>query len=160
MLIPRNSSNTPPGMWRFPHPQTGYMIGGAFSIGRLIAMVRDYGIANGYPEIEGLEAKIIAYMCEVEPDYCHSTDPPTLAERMARFARASIDWIANGARVVPHDVFEARLAICEQCHYWQGYSSFGSVSCRKCGCSGKKLSWATESCPDTPKKWKEHEFNQ
>lgn len=160
MIVPRNPEQTPPGMWRYKHPETGYQIGGAFSLGRLIAMVNDYTDSNHLSRIDGLPAKIVAYICEQEPDYCHSTEPPTLAERAVRFTKAMAEWISNGAPVVPFEVFDQRLKICESCYWWRGNTGYGKIGCGKCGCSGKKLWFATESCPDNPKKWEAYVFNR
>lgn len=115
-------------------------------------MVRDYNKANNLPDIIGLEQKIIDYICQEEPDYCASTEPPTMAEKARNFSRAMVDWVANGFKVITHEQFEERQSICNQCPYWRGESMLGYGSCAKCGCSGLKLYLPSQSCPDG--RWK------
>lgn len=153
MLTPKNFSNTPNGMWRFKHPDTGQLIGGGFSLGRCIAMVNDYCKANGLPPVPQLEKKIIEYICSEEPNYCVDSEPPTLLQRAKTFSQAAVDWVANGMPVVTHEQYEKRLSICQDCHYWLGQSAVGLGSCRKCGCSGLKLYMSTSVCPDNPPRW-------
>jgi len=148
MMVPKDIHSGPPGLWRYTHPITGVKFGGAFSLGRMVAMVEDYNKANNIDPIVGLYQKIIDYMCEQEPDWCMSTEPPTLAQRLKTFSQAAVDWAANGFKNVPHDVFEARKSICLQCHYWKGEMAFGYGGCGKCGCSGLKLFLPTQKCPD------------
>lgn len=148
MMVPKNIDSTPPGMWRFTHPVTGVTFGGAFSITRMMAMVEEYNRANNFDRIDNLYQKIIDYMCENEPDWCESTEPPTFAQRLRSFTQAAVDWAANGFTNVPHEVFESRKSICLKCPYWKGESAFGYGGCGKCGCTALKLFLPTQKCPD------------
>ena len=148
MIVPKDINSGPPGLWRYTHPVTGVTFGGAFSLGRIVAMVEDYNRANNLEPIVGLPQKITDYMCNEVPDWCESTEPPTLAQRLASFSQAAVDWAKNGFSNVTHEQFEARKAICLKCHYWKGEMAFGYGGCGKCGCSGLKLFLPTQKCPD------------
>jgi hypothetical protein len=50
---------------------------------------------------------------------------------------------------VSAEVLEQRRGICRACPYHDAARD----RCRKCGCSGIKLTLATESCPDVPPRW-------
>jgi len=152
MKVPRDIKQTPPGTWRYRHPQTGVLFKGGYGIGRIAAMVRDYNSANGLPDIIGLEDKIIEYICQEEPDYCVSTEPPTWAEKAKNFSKAAVDWVASGFVNVTHEQYEERKAICLACPYWRGQDMMGYGACGKCGCSGLKLFLPSQSCPDG--RWK------
>lgn len=148
MLTPRDINHTPPNMWRYRHPTTGYLIEGAYSMSRLYAMVKDYCKANNLPDIPNLERELVAYICNAEPTYCESTEPPSYAQRAKTFARAMTDWMAGGLKSVTHEQYEQRLEICKICPYWRGQGALGFGSCGKCGCSGLKLYLPTQACPD------------
>ena len=152
MKVPRVTKQTPPGLWRYRHPQTGRLFSGGYSLSRICAMVREYNQANSLPDIPNLDQEIIAYICNEEPDYCVSTEPPTLAEKAKTFTRAMVEWASYGFPVVDQAVLEERRATCAACPYWRGEEMFGYGACGKCGCSGLKLFLPTQKCPDG--RWK------
>ena len=154
MVAPKDINQTPPGLWRWVHPQSGYKFGGAHGLGRLLVMIREYNQANGYTDPLKLDHLVIQYMCEQEPDWCVSSEPPTLKQRAQSFARAAVDWVSSGFKVVPNEEYERRLEICHGCHYFRGVNITGFGACAKCGCSGLKLFLPTQSCPDNPPRWK------
>ena len=105
MMVPKDINITPEGMWRYTHPVTGVKFGGAFSINRLMAMVEEYNKANNLEPIVGLYQKIVDYMCKESPGWCESTEPPTLAQRLASFSNAAVEWARNGFSNVTHEQY-------------------------------------------------------
>lgn len=154
MMVPKDINQTPPGTWKYTHPTTGTVISGAYSLGRIISMVREYDQANGFETPRDIAQLIVEQTCERSPEYCVNTEPPTYAQRAVSFARAATDWLASGFKSVPHDVFESRKQICLQCPYWRGESMMGYGSCGKCGCSALKLFLPNQKCPDN--RWKSY----
>ncbi len=73
--------------------------------------------------------------------------PPSLPRLAATAARAIGRFAASGFQKAPEEIRLARQALCHTCPDWdaEGYAGLGR--CRKCGCSGIKLSWASEQCP-------------
>lgn len=148
MLIPRDIRQTPYNLWRYVHPVSGVKFSGHYSLSSLMSMVLEYNSNNGFPPIENLDQKIIDYICKEDPNYCVSTEPPTLAERARSFAIAASEWVASGFKHVTHEQFEERKSICNKCPYWKGDSAFGYGGCGKCGCSALKLYLPSQKCPD------------
>ena len=75
------------------------------------------------------------------------TPRPGLGKMALTLAKASARFAASGFRQVRGETLTARKAVCGACPDWDptGYAGLGR--CRKCGCSGVKLSWASERCP-------------
>ncbi|HEY8965145.1 MAG TPA: hypothetical protein VIM58_01805 [Candidatus Methylacidiphilales bacterium] len=81
------------------------------------------------------------------------TPPPTknglpdVGTLALNLAKASARFAATGFKQVHPATLAARKAVCAACPDWeaQGYAGLGR--CRKCGCSGVKLGWASERCP-------------
>ncbi len=145
---PKDINRTPPGLWRYVHPETGYRFHGAHGFARIYAMVIEYTNANKTAPILRLDEKIVDYMCEQEPDWCDDYEPPSLARRAFMFGQAAVNWAIAGFGIVDHAVFEERKAICLACPYWRGEAALGYGACAKCGCSGLKLFVPSQSCPD------------
>lgn len=153
MKTPKDISQTPPGMWRYQHPVTGHMFTGGFSVSRIHSMVFEYNKSNNLAPIPDLPSKITAYMCEQEPSWCISTEPPTPAEKARNFIAAAKNWAASGFKHVTQEQYEARKAICDRCPYWHGEQLFGLGACQRCGCSHLALYLSSKSCPDNPPRW-------
>lgn len=158
MLQPINSSETPPGGWRYLiNPETGYMVYGG-SLDSVINACRQYLGNNGKPIPRDLDQQILRWMDdEIQKDankrglppvqFLHEEEPPSLLKKAFTFAYESARWVANGAQRLNQQQLEARLDICKTCSYWRGSPGFGLGSCGKCGCKGLKLYMATTSCP-------------
>ena len=73
--------------------------------------------------------------------------PPSAPNRIRNAARAVARFTASGFRKVTDPTLSLRKNLCRACPEWdaEGYAGLGR--CRKCGCSGIKLTWATEQCP-------------
>lgn len=157
MLSPINPQETPPGGWRWRHPETGYLVHSSTATG-LISAARAFLHENNYPVPADLEQRIWQWMNEdVQRDmekrglppfvFLHNTEPPTLLDRARSFAWAAKDWMRSGMPVTTHDVVQSRLETCRTCGYWSGESSPFHTACRKCGCTGIKMWMATSRCP-------------
>lgn len=133
-------------MWRWTHPETGFVIE-AVNAHQLLDKARQYCRVNNLPIGLGFDQRIIDDVCRDIPDICNDTEPPSLPERMASFARSAISWIANGAKVVDFKTYDDRIQTCRACDRWSGEVYFGLGRCGKCGCSGLKLYMDTEVCP-------------
>ena len=68
-------------------------------------------------------------------------------------ATSLIAWQKAGRPVVTSEQWDARLAICRGCEYWQEIGTTNVARCKKCGCSSGKLLLATSRCPLNPPKW-------
>lgn len=136
----------PGGGWIWNHPETGDQIYGG-SADMLISNAREYCRRNHLPIGLNFEQNIIDSVCARLPDICSDTEPPTPMEMAAKFARAAVTWVANGATVVSPEQFQQRLDTCRACERWNGEAFFGLGRCGKCGCSGVKLYMDTEKCP-------------
>ena len=79
---------------------------------------------------------------------------PTLAEMAVNFAdamrRLAAYAAANGVTesFVPREVFEARLAVCRGCDFWNENARLGLGLCKHsgCGCTVLKLWLPSEKC--------------
>lgn len=136
----------PPGQWRWTHPETGVEIyGGSADV--MINNAREYCRKNNLPIGAGFEQRIIDDLCAKIPEICDDTEPPTVPEMAATFARSVKRWVSNGMGTVDFEKFHARLQTCQACDRWNGEAMFGLGRCGKCGCSGVKLYMDTEKCP-------------
>ena len=71
---------------------------------------------------------------------------PNTAEKAGHFVAAVVRHVADGARRVPPQEFERRLAVCRGCEYCR----VDRMICRheNCGCRLRvKAAWRSESCP-------------
>lgn len=157
MLSPISPADTPPGGWRWRHPETGHMVYSGTADG-LINAARAFLGNNGYPVPADLDQRVWQWMNEdVQSDMTkrglppfkllHNTEPPTLLDRARSFAWAAKDWIRSGMPVATPELVESRFAKCRTCGYWSGESAPFHVACRKCGCAGIKMWAATSKCP-------------
>jgi hypothetical protein len=156
-------NETPPGGWRWKHPDTGAMIYGAH-FGALVDNARSFLKNNNYPPIREIEDLILEWMDEDIQAKAHAkglppvpfirrAEGPTMAQQARQFAYSMGQWVKSGMKVVPKETFDERLALCETCHYWRGASAYGFGRCNKCGCSGVKLYLTTSRCPLNPPRW-------
>lgn len=75
---------------------------------------------------------------------------PSVWKHAKTFVVAVAKHAAAGFKVVPLEVFEARMSECSKC---PNYDAAGD-SCRLCGCKLQlKARWVEQQCPDTPPKW-------
>ena len=72
---------------------------------------------------------------------------PALPALAGTAVRALTRFAASGFRKASDSTLLARQSLCRTCPEWEheGYAGLGR--CRKCGCSGIKLTWASEQCP-------------
>lgn len=82
---------------------------------------------------------------DAEPIYATSqTQEPSLLQKAASFARATIRHVADGAKCVSEDEQARRMSICRGCEHFDAER----VKCRKCGCGlSLKTRWRTSTCP-------------
>lgn len=74
--------------------------------------------------------------------------PPSTARKILNFGRALVRHGVDMGRPTSDKAYELRLAECLICPHR------AIDACGLCGCPlTKKLSWASESCPDEPKRW-------
>ena len=78
---------------------------------------------------------------------------PTVAGMTVSVLSSAAKWIAAGCPKTSPDGLVARQAGCQVCPHWDSAGWKGRGRCRLCGCSGVKLGWATETCPDNPPRW-------
>ena len=78
---------------------------------------------------------------------------PPVVYQVATVLSATARWLKAGRPMVTGDALHARKSICASCPNWNAEAWLGKGRCMKCGCSGIKLEWATESCPDRPPRW-------
>jgi hypothetical protein len=72
---------------------------------------------------------------------------PTLVDMSKNLYSAMAEWAKAGFVMATEDVVADRKAICVACPEWVGDGYLGMGKCKKCGCSGIKLRFATSKCP-------------
>lgn len=74
---------------------------------------------------------------------------PGIADLVQNFAGAIGRWASAGFPVVSEEVFQARLAECRRCDFWDEVARLGLGECnhQNCGCTRFKLWVQTEICP-------------
>ena len=74
---------------------------------------------------------------------------PTALQMAGTAAKAAVDWIAGGMKVVDEATWQQRIAICAGCELWDAEARFGLGKCQhpQCGCTKVKQWLATEKCP-------------
>jgi len=77
----------------------------------------------------------------------YRSTPPSLPQLAMTAAKALGRFAASGFRKAPEETRLSRQAVCHACPDWDAEGFAGMGRCRKCGCSGIKLSWASEQCP-------------
>lgn len=146
-----NTTLTPPGGYRFVHPETGHLTK-ATNYRQLLHREREYRQANKLPIGSEFEQQIVDYLCAEMlkagwTEGCIDTEPPTFAEMAVSFGHAMLQWAKDGFRVVTHDQYQARLQTCRACDRWRGEARMGLGKCARCGCAGLKLFAGSERCP-------------
>ena len=83
-------------------------------------------------------------------------NPPGALAMAGSFVAAMRALVADGGRLAPREVRQARRATCEACPFHQAVPD----SCLKCGCGSvipggltAKLAIASSVCPDEPPRW-------
>lgn len=147
MEILEKFRSAPPrgGRWKYTHPISGYEF---FSpqIPALVDSINRHEEANGYPETS--QKDIEAQLCINHPFSC-GDGSPTFVEKASHFAHSMVAWAKSGFASVSEEILQQRLTICQACPHWRGTRGglLVTASCRKCGCSGKKLAAPHEACP-------------
>lgn len=78
---------------------------------------------------------------------------PSLFQQAKNLTSSTFNHVMNGMEEVSLPIYEERLQICRACPFMNN-TDIENPRCNKCGCFLKiKAKWASESCPDTPKKW-------
>lgn len=74
---------------------------------------------------------------------------PSLPRQILNLAKEVPKLVASGFKTVPEAVYEQRMGICRTCHFWDEAGNMGAGKCNhpKCGCTKKKLTFASQSCP-------------
>lgn len=81
------------------------------------------------------------------------TPPPTVTSMTVSVLSSLARWLAAGRPKTSPAGLAGRRAGCQACPHWDPKGWRGRGRCRLCGCSGVKLEWATETCPDKPPRW-------
>lgn len=153
MFSYRNPSLDPPDGWRFDHEETGMKVY-ASSAENLRIKTTAFLKTNNFPVPIDLRQVIARQTCARAPEFCLSTEPPSLADKAREFTAAMRNWVRYRMPVVSQEVFEERQRICEGCELYGGVRTFGFIGCGKCGCTGLKLWLASEKCPLPGPRWK------
>lgn len=140
-------------MWTYTHAETGTKMT-ASSFENLLIKAKAWHRTNNFPIPHDFGQIIAEQICAVAPDFCYSTEPPTLAEKLRTVAAAMKNWIRQRAPIASAEVILERQSICESCELFGGVRSVGFVSCGRCGCTGLKVYLATEKCPLPEPRWK------
>lgn len=76
-------------------------------------------------------------------------DEPSALDLAKNFTAALFKWIKAGVPTVSRELYEARLAVCSSCEFWDSAARLGLGKCThtKCGCTKTKHWLATEKCP-------------
>lgn len=72
---------------------------------------------------------------------------PSVGQMARNFAVAATDIAKSGFQKVSQEQYSSRMAICNQCEFWDGKARFGMGKCSKCGCTGAKQWFASSKCP-------------
>ena len=122
-----NTTNTPPGGWRYTVPETQYKTPGYSSWPQLRGILQSHYTAAGYSVPDGLFEKVEAQICEAHPDYC--CNDPTLVQRFVSGAKSishtfhtALSCMATlmsnraGSGERPTQILaDARAAVCAAC---------------------------------------------
>lgn len=121
------------------------------TVPRLFEMVRKHCEANGY---EFTNKEFTENVCSnAHPRVCEDVDDitglPPFIERAKSLAKEVVSWGKHGFKMSDEELYNVRLGICRSCPYFGGETggTYFSIACRKCGCSGLKLKWASSKCP-------------
>jgi hypothetical protein len=145
------------GAFKYQHIETGTWFQ-HHSLDYLKDKVKKFHRENNFPIGPNFDANIENQVCLHHPDSCSTCEepglPPTRLQLIIQFARAMAQWVGDGLKIVPSEVFSDRKLKCQACPYWGGdHGAFYLARCTKCGCSGLKLHLPSEECPDEPKRW-------
>ena len=88
-----------------------------------------------------------AAAARVEIPAAAPTRPPSVVRQAATGVTSFTRWVAAGRPKTPADALAMREGKCRACVDWDAKGFAGLGRCRRCGCSGIKLTWATEACP-------------
>lgn len=153
MVSFRNPSLDPPGGWVYLHQESSTKVY-ASSFANLVVKSRAFHKTNNFPIPHDFNQVIAKQICDKIPEFCISSEPPTLAEMAREFAIAAARWINQKSPVVSHEVFRERLSICEVCPLFGGIRVLGLIGCGRCGCTSLKLYDPASVCPLPEPRWK------
>lgn len=121
-----NTTTAPPGQWRYLMPETGQTFGPEPSLDSLMQALHASYKANGYMEPDDLAARVEAYICNRQPDYCTGSEP-SFGRIMGALGQAAHTFHSALACLrgvtqhvlkrgyVPSEVAEARAVTCNTC---------------------------------------------
>jgi hypothetical protein len=91
----------------------------------------------------------IAKYMELPVNYKGATKnyPPSVATQLKSLAEAAKSYASSGFKNCEEYQYQARLAICNGCEFYDRNAFMGAGRCLKCGCSGLKLKIAASKCP-------------
>jgi len=147
-LRPKNPDTPPRGMqWKYLNHEDNFLIE-HIHLEVLRKMAKEHRIRNNYPLGSNFSNDFLDNVCANATDIdCVSTEPPTLAQRLNKFATAMKQWASAGFPLATPEEVDRRLTICEACVHYSGSVSIFKVGCALCGCSSKKANVLTETCP-------------
>lgn len=141
------------GTWTYVNPENGFVIRHPY-FNEVKKMAKAHRAANNFPiglEFDDqFEENICANAAE---GTCFDFTPPTLGEKMASLGRALMNAARSGFKTVSQEMFLERKTICEGCNWYGGSTKLLKVACKRCGCSGLKISLLSSRCPLEPPKW-------
>jgi len=76
-----------------------------------------------------------------------------LRQQVKNFKNEMGEWAKDGYKLVPPQIFQARIDVCRQCEFWEQLGGTVIGKCNKCGCTSAKHKIATSRCPLPNPKW-------
>lgn len=102
----------------FVVPETGVVIGYGLTYRKLVDVVRDHYISNGY-NADNLEEIIQAQVCRrIDPMYCTSAEgyvPSPTSDDILSFANFLLSWAKDSFKFVSQEEAERRADKCSKC---------------------------------------------
>jgi hypothetical protein len=142
------------GYFRYSDPDSGAQFKHPY-YSELFKMATKHRQVNNFKMDDMWEHVFSNIVCQSTPTApCAEFYSQSTLDKMTRFGRALLGWARQGFAVVSEEVLAERRAICEACPHFGGSTEILKVGCKRCGCGGLKLFWPSESCPDSPKRWK------
>jgi hypothetical protein len=72
---------------------------------------------------------------------------PSVGQMAKNFVVAMTESAKTGFKKVTPEQHAQRMAVCNNCQFWDGKARMGAGKCLKCGCSGAKQWLASSKCP-------------
>jgi hypothetical protein len=149
----RDTSSPPPGRaWTYTDPDSGYVLTHAvYKV--LFNEAKKYRQLNHFPVGLLFQEQFDQILCAHAPGACFEFTPPSLMDKAASLAKAMSNWAKAGFKLRSQEAASRCLDLCRACDHYGGENGVMRVVCKICGCSKKKVAFASEHCPLKPPKW-------